>query len=205
MSAEEIEKGLIGCFKNPDVVAIIKEQLLAPLVQQAVNEAMVPVMTAMAAKDQEICRLKSELSRQKQETNDLEQYSRKNCLTISGLPDRQNETVSETVTELARAVGVELLPTDIDTAHRIGAPNRNRPRPVIVKLVRFDKRQELYAARKRVKNANLSRASPGRRLHSGQFDETQSGYYVRRETAQEERKTFRDLVRCWQTEGSCHS
>ena len=152
MSAEDIKKGLIACFKDPEVMAIIKEQLLAPLVQQAVADGMV-------ARDEEISHLKQELAKQKQEVNDLEQYSRKNCLTISGLPDKPNESVSQTVTELARAVGVELLPADIDAAHRIGAPNRSKARPIIVKLTRFDKRQELYAARKRIRSAELPRGS----------------------------------------------
>ena len=57
--------------------------------------------------------------------------------------------MSRTIVDLAGAIGVELLPTDIDVAHRLGVKSRSNARPVIVKFTRFEKRQELYAARKR--------------------------------------------------------
>lgn len=147
MEAEAIKQGLIACFKDPEVTAILKEEILAPLIQQAVTDAV-------AAKDEEIDRLKTEIAHQKQVINDLEQYSRKNCLTISGLPERANESVSQTVIDLARVVGVDLLPTDLDVAHRLGSQGRNE-RHIIAKFVRFEKREELYAARRRIRSAQL--------------------------------------------------
>ncbi|KAF0288668.1 hypothetical protein FJT64_012974 [Amphibalanus amphitrite] len=48
----------------------------------------------------------------------------------------------------------------IDVAHRLGNKNRSGTRPVIVKFTRFEKRQELYAARKRIRSAELGRGSP---------------------------------------------
>ncbi|KAF0290387.1 hypothetical protein FJT64_011403 [Amphibalanus amphitrite] len=51
-------------------------------------------------------------------------------------------------------------PNDIDVAHRLGNKNRSGTRPVIVKFTRFEKRQELYAARKRIRSAELGRGSP---------------------------------------------
>ena len=145
MEAEAIKQALIACFKDPEVTTILKEEVLAPLIQQAVTDAV-------AAKDEEISRLRTEIAHQRQVINDLEQYSRKNCLTISGLPERSNESASQVVIELARVVGVDLLPTDIDVAHRLGSQGRNE-RHIIAKFVRFEKREELYAARRRIRSA----------------------------------------------------
>ena len=153
VNAEDIKQALIECFKDPGVTAVLRDEVLKPIIQQAVSEAE-------AAKDKEICELKTEIEKQRQDINDLEQYSRKNCLSITGLPEKPDESVSRTVVGLARAVGVDLLPTDIDVAHRLGFKNRSNTRPVIVKLVRFEKRQELYAARKRIRGSELGQGSP---------------------------------------------
>ena len=151
--ADDKKQALIDCFKDPGVTAVLRDEVLMPIVQKAVSDAV-------AAKDREIRQLKMELAKQRQDINDLEQYSRKNCLSITGLPEKPEESVSQTVVGLARAVGVDLLPTDIDVAHRIGNKNRSKTRPVIVKLTRFEKRQELYAARKRIRSSELAQGSP---------------------------------------------
>ena len=157
MKPEDIKQALIESLKDPEVTAILQEMLVAPAIDKAVTKA---VAAANAAREEEIAQLKAELAQQKQANNDLEQYSRKNCLTISGLPDKANESVSQTVIELARVMGVDLLPTDIDVAHRLGPQGRSSARHIIVKFVRFEKREEMYGARKKIRDGQQSPNSP---------------------------------------------
>ena len=88
---------------------------------------------------------------QEERLNDSEQHSRKSCINVSGLPETPNEDVTAKVIQLGTALGVPLSAGDIDTAHRLGNPARSRNRSCIVKFVRFDKRQEPYTARKKLR------------------------------------------------------
>ena len=60
--------------------------------------------------------------------------------------------------ELGTALGVPITVADIDTTHRLGNPASSRNRTCIVKFVRFDKRQELYAARRRLQDYSVRSA-----------------------------------------------
>ena len=65
-----MKQKVIDLLKDPEVAEILQEHVLAPVVQRAVN-------AAVAARDEEIRQLKTEIASQKQVINDLEQYSRK--------------------------------------------------------------------------------------------------------------------------------
>ena len=84
LKAEDVKQALIECFKDPGVIEVLRDEVLLPVIRQAVTEAV-------ADKDREISELREEIVRQRQEINDLEQYSRKNCLSITGLPEKPDE------------------------------------------------------------------------------------------------------------------
>ena len=57
--------------------------------------------------------------------NDLEQYSRRNKIRISGVRVKENETIEETATSIVQTLNAEmpvidLYAGDIDIAHRLG-------------------------------------------------------------------------------------
>lgn len=83
------------------------------------------------------------------ELNRQEQYSRLNCIEISGVPECKGENVYTTVTRAAQIIGVSLSRNDIDSCHRLGnsiQPGYNRQ--IILKLVNRWKKEELLAARR---------------------------------------------------------
>ena len=53
--------------------------------------------------------------------DDLEQYSRRSCIRISGIDEVTDENTDEIVLQLAKRLDVELNPSDIDRSHRVGA------------------------------------------------------------------------------------
>lgn len=76
--------------------------------------------------------------------DEQEQYSRRNCLEIHGLPEFKGENTLSEVIKMGRVIGVELKPDAIDNCHRLGRrPKIGEPpaaRGIIVKFVRnFDK------------------------------------------------------------------
>lgn len=146
MGQDDLKKALLELLLDPDIVAALQEKLIEPAIDKAVKKAM-------ETKDREIMALREELKTVKEKANELEQYSRRNCLIISALPESSGEDVSRLVKQLGEAAGVEINTADIDAAHRLGKPSTNKPRNVIVKFTTFVKRQQLYAARKQLRSA----------------------------------------------------
>ena len=54
--------------------------------------------------------------------DEIEQYSRRMCLRISGIRETQNEDVTKKVLGFAKTVNSNIKSADIDRAHRVGRP-----------------------------------------------------------------------------------
>ena len=83
--------------------------------------------------------LKGSLDRQ-------EQYSRRNCLLIHGLPESKNENTDELVIEtIQEEMGEAIEKDEIDRSHRLGATkNNDKTRPVIIKIARYNARCRIF-------------------------------------------------------------
>ena len=82
-----------------------------------------------------------------------EQYSRRICLLIHGLPESKNkntyELVIDTVKEKMRE---EIEKDEIDRLHRLGAlKNNGKSRPIVIKFVRYNTRCRFFKNRKKIK------------------------------------------------------
>ena len=81
-------------------------------------------------KEREIAELKSlvktqeaQIADQDKRLNELEQYSRRNCLSYTGIPEESAENPVQLAIDLAKTVGVKLDRTDLDRAQsRTGRP-----------------------------------------------------------------------------------
>lgn len=103
--------------------------------------------------------------------DDLEQYSRRNCLIFSGVEEKRGENTTEVIRSLCRQnLGVEVNVADVDRIHRLGParpngePPENDRRPstsrattkarnIIVKFSNYGARERIYSARKRLKDS----------------------------------------------------
>ena len=141
--SEEMRRSIMDCFKHPD---------FRDLLQNEVRAAMAEVLQK---KDEEIKELKDELNKANIRINEIEQYSRRKCINIDGVRETEGENTDDKVIELARLAGVTLEKTDIDRSHRIGEKKGGRERPIIVRLESFSKRQELYGARRNLRNDDV--------------------------------------------------
>lgn len=81
--------------------------------------------------------------------DELEQYSRRNCLEIDGFPESPTEDVITSVLEVGRGLGLKVQPDMIDVCHRIPrAPGRSGPRSIIAKFVRRSDKNAFINARR---------------------------------------------------------
>ena len=76
-----------------------------------------------------------------------EAWSRRNILLLKGVIERDGEDTNNIAIEMFRAMGLEISPHDICRTHRNGPRLRGRHRPIYVKFVRHDVRDEVYYQR----------------------------------------------------------
>ncbi|CAB4009582.1 Hypothetical predicted protein, partial [Paramuricea clavata] len=87
--------------------------------------------------------------------DEIQQYQRRDCLEITGIPTLPNDKPKNIVMELGTTLGVLLNENDISTAHIRLPPTRKIQDRIIVKFVRRDIREEIYKKRK-VLNGKLT-------------------------------------------------
>ena len=51
--------------------------------------------------------------------NDLEQYTRRECVDIRGVPQIPEESTNSIVKDMGKAIGVDITDTDISVSHRL--------------------------------------------------------------------------------------
>ena len=87
-----------------------------------------------------------------------EQYSRRNCLLIHGLPESKHVNTDELVIHtIKEKMWEEIKKDEIDRSHRLGAPKNNgKSRPIIIKFVRYNTRCKIFKNKKKLKEKSIS-------------------------------------------------
>ena len=119
--------------------------------------------TTITSLQKEQTRNREEIASLKRGMNDAEQYSRRNCLRIYGIPENDRENTDDVMITLANdELKVKLRPDDIDRSHRIGPlhpPKRGEkkkpPRPIIVKFATYRSRHIVIRNRKLLKGKHI--------------------------------------------------
>lgn len=155
--------------------------------------------------------LKATVKDLQKELNTQAQNHLSNELELSGIPEISNENLYHITLLAARKIGVELDDQDIDWVMRVGprskpavaaADKSKFPRPVVVRLLRKAKRDEIIKAAKTRKNVNSADIDiPG---------PSQKVFYNERLTKQN-RELFREartkskqlgFAHCWCSQGT---
>lgn len=87
--------------------------------------------------------------------DDIQQYLRRDCIEIIGIPKLSDDKPNQLVAELSTLIGVELDKADISTAHRLPDTKKTKNR-IIVKFVRRDKREEFFRSRSKLAGKSTS-------------------------------------------------
>jgi len=89
--------------------------------------------------------------------DDIEQYSRRNSIRISGITENKDENTDELVMKtIKEKLNIDITTNDIDRSHRVGLRKPGKPRQIIVKLVRHNKKVEILKNRKVLKNISTN-------------------------------------------------
>lgn len=88
-----------------------------------------------------------------------EQHAKRDSLRISGLVESQDENIEEKVIKsLNESMVIEppLTNDDIAYVHRVGREQPGKPRPIIIKMSNYRKRQAVFKMKKTLANSPLS-------------------------------------------------
>ena len=86
------------------------------------NEAMIE---NKCLKD-EVLRLSTIVNQHSEEINNVEQYSRRECVEISGLPEEPNENTNALAIKVASLMGLNFSEKDISISHRLASNTQNQ-------------------------------------------------------------------------------
>lgn len=115
----------------------------------------------LESRDQDVKMLETKVSVLQLELNMQAQYQLSNELELTGIPENGNENLHHLALLAARKVGVDLVDNDIDWVARAGprvmsalsaGSNTKFPRPVVVRLLRRSKRDEIIKAARSRRN-----------------------------------------------------
>ena len=104
--------------------------------------------------------LQSTVDTLKMDLDDLEQYSRRNCLLIHGIQERDDDTGKEDTDEQAleffkSKLDLNITKSDLDRSHRLGKKSTGKNRPIIVKFARYNKRGEVFRSKRMLKGSGF--------------------------------------------------
>jgi len=105
------------------------------------------------------------LQKQEGSLDELEKYSRGNCLIQHGVKEFPRENLITTVLSVSRdKLGIDRLPDKIDHVHRLGVRERNRTvaqmvqqgkRAIIIRFVAYCDRDVIWRAKRKLKNTGI--------------------------------------------------
>ena len=88
--------------------------------------------------------------------DESEQYSRRNCVRISKIPERPDEDTDKLVRNIAETLNIHMSLSDIDRSHRICRSGTKPHRDIIVKFAIYRARERLFMNRKQLKDTEFS-------------------------------------------------
>ena len=127
----------------------------------SIDMAQTTGQTMDAARDLErrVAHLERENASLHDENDAQEQYSRRNCLLLHGVPEAQVDTDSAVLSVANERLGLNLTRDCIDRSHRLGqaaqSTSNGKPRPIIVKLTSYDTRRQIFGGKRQLKGTRL--------------------------------------------------
>jgi hypothetical protein len=142
--------------------AILQEpttmKTLVEMVSSEVKSEIIELRAKVNELSDELKKKDDEIKTLYLQVEEMQQYSRRNGIRISGYPEHQTEDTDNIVTEIAGKIGVKLSIDDISRSHRIG-PRHLPNRQIIVKFVSYRKRREMMTARRQLKDVSIPSAA----------------------------------------------
>ena len=179
MAQAQIIEEVRGFFKGEDFRALFKASLGEALRKemdgirkqlQLAEGRLLELESEVREKDKVIKQLQKQQDSNSEEIlklrrgmNEAEQYSRRTCVRLYGIPENANENTDQVMIDLAAGkLGIEIPRQEIDRSHRVGPPRRPHEstgvvpsRPILVKFATYRTREQVLRNRRRLKGTKI--------------------------------------------------
>ena len=95
--------------------------------------------------------LREQVDTLEQRMDEMEQYSRRTCLKIAGIPERANEETDKVILQMAKEMAVPLQEGEISRSHRLPNGKKKTPRDIVVRFTTYNKRLLFLKGRKKLR------------------------------------------------------
>lgn len=95
--------------------------------------------------------MKNEVFKLKSRDDELEQYSRRNSLRISGISESDQRPTDDIVLSIASEYNIAITSQDLDRSHRVGRVNDNSSRAILVKFSSYNAKRAFMMKKKDLK------------------------------------------------------
>ena len=167
---EVIVDTLVGALNDPSIMKKFVECLcgqetlvrslmtcLLPGFHRELKSVLDPLKTSIDSLTTQLKKSEERCVELELKNDDLEQYTRRQSLRISGIKENPGENTDTLIVEFVNEVmGIKLDAEEIDRSHRVGNPkSKYKPtRDVIVRFVSWKSRQKILKARKSMHQYN---------------------------------------------------
>ena len=102
----------------------------------------------------EFSRVNNENIKIREAQDELEQYGRRDCLEVRGIPQTESENTNDIIFQIASNIDVKIDHENISTSHRLpgSGPTTKFHPSIVVKFTRWDVRDKFFAARYKQKH-----------------------------------------------------
>lgn len=171
----KVKKSLnvLGELRDPEIV----KEVVSQLMDNALFKDSLLASLGITALHKQVKQLETRL-------DDMEQYSRRNCLKLRGIPEEENECTDDHVIHACNdLLGVMVTRDDISRSHRVGPKNKKYPRDIIVRFISYRTRAAVYQARftlfrKELDSSTDSRSTPTGKRESHSADPSVNKLYI---------------------------
>ena len=119
------------------------EGMLRKVVAEAVCLANEATLARVTTLENELAVTKTRLYEVERRLEEVDNQNRRNCVIISGVPEKAGESTDNLVVDVGRAAGLKLSTDSLDRSHRLGRAQPGKNRPIIAKFVSTNTRQKL--------------------------------------------------------------
>ena len=121
------------------VVAVASRQIMSELRND---------MEEVKEMREEVESLRARVQTQSFELDRLQQYSQRDNVRVYGIEETAEESTNSIIVKLASDMGVPITEQDLSVSHRMGRNMTGKPRPIIIKFVRWDTKTRMMRAKK---------------------------------------------------------
>ena len=130
------------------IKTLLIEELTTVITQKVGENLRETFEFELKTRDERITRMEKEIEQMREQQDEAEQYSRRNCLVFHGLNENEDENTNKIVKGVCeKSLSINLQNGDIDRTHRLGA-KRGRSRGIIIRFTNYDARNRVYQSRK---------------------------------------------------------